>query len=123
LAPRAIGVPLAFSLATAALSSSNVVGGAVTPAFWNRFLLYQKPPGRIETGTAYDLPSIWPVPRAASPIACFVSGVMSAVMSLSWPASTIAAIFPPPRCRKMSGAEPELSEVCSLPSRSSFWTD
>ncbi len=45
------------------------------------------------------------------------------VRSISWPACTIAAILPPPRCRKMSGASPELSAVCSLPSRSSFWID
>lgn len=34
----------------------------------------------------------------------------------------MACILPPPRWRKMSGAEPELRAFCSLPSRSSFCT-
>jgi hypothetical protein len=46
---------------------------------------------------------------------------MASVMSLTWPASTIAAIFPPPRWKKMSGALPEFNAVWSLPSSSSFW--
>src|SRR5664279_4082983 len=54
-------------------------------------------------------------------MAFLVVAVMELVMSMTWPASTMADIFPPPRCRKMSGAEPELSAVCSLPSSSSFW--
>ena len=36
------------------------------------------------------------------------------VRSISWPASTIAAILPPPRCRKMSGASPELQRGLQL---------
>src|SRR5450830_767446 len=51
-----------------------------------------------------------------------VASVIELVMSISWPASTMAAILPPPRCMKMSGAEPEFSAVCSLPSKSSFWS-
>jgi len=33
----------------------------------------------------------------------------------------MASILPPPRWKKMSGAELEFSAVCSLPSRFSFW--
>ena len=60
--------------------------------------------------------------NAEAGMAALVLASIALVMSATNPASAIAASLPPPRCRKMSGALPPLSAVCSLPSRSSFCT-
>ncbi len=107
---------------TAPLRSSIVFGVSVMPAASNRSFEYQMPPGSTAMGIAYVLPSSsLALNDPPSGMSFLVSSEIRSVMSRSWFARTIAAILPPPRCRKMSGASPEFSAVWSLPSRSSFW--
>jgi hypothetical protein len=57
------------------------------------------PLGSTATGMAYALPSIEFASKAPSEISDFTSAEMPSVMSMTWPAATVAASLPPPRCR------------------------
>ena len=68
---------------------------------------------------AYTLPLRVSLASAAALTLALSAAVR--VSAWTWFALTMASILPPPRWKKMSGAVPEFSAVCSLPSRLSFW--
>src|SRR4030095_2561097 len=93
-APTAIGATpeTVLSLVISALRSSNVVGGAVMPAWVKTSLLYQKPSTPKLYGRPYCLPSTDQILAAAPMLA--TSGLTRSVRSLREPAGSCSNISP-----------------------------
>src|SRR5262249_51825328 len=112
-------MPAAFSFPMSARNSSHVVGGALMLALVKRSLLYQKPTTPRLYGIPYCLPLTcqpWTeLPRLP------IHDLVSEVRSLTLPAWTWSASWPPPHCWKTSGGSDDCSATGILVVNCSFW--